>query len=342
MHHYGTVVAPTMPHCAEVSSTDMWRRVIPQMAFESEMVLSPVLALSALHIHSHDSHRSNMALAISHYLDKTLLHHRHALASSDGRLTEQLWLSAVLLTMLTWLLAHEAREGHQYELPSQAWRIREGISELYASRHSYLREIGYSWFGYDTAVHTLSNVELPRQCEQGFRAMEIEMLGLFQTCHFDTLNSGERHVYGEAGDYVLNIYRAYYAGVSASNLRALIGTMATKCRGSFLTLLTRHDPLAMAIMARRLVLLKGIEETWWMNGMGKYEVVEQTVRGMKSLLPKALLSLMDWPCSVLDGSIVLSRHERQPAEKGGYEHVSVGESTRARSLVAMLDSRLRR
>ncbi|KAL7941906.1 hypothetical protein V8C42DRAFT_334040 [Trichoderma barbatum] len=319
MHHYTTVVVHAMPQCDGISSIKMWQRIIPQIAFDSEVVLNPMLAISALHIHSHNSNNSSMALAVSYYLDRTLFHHRQALASCNEQLTEQVWLSAILLTTLSWLLAHETQKSQRYELPLHAWKLKHGISQLYASRYHDLREMGYGWFGYESALRTLSINNLPPQSKQSLLAIEDDMLELFQSFDESISDKDKRHIYNEARDYVLTLYRAYYAGVSPRSLRRFIGTMTNRCHDGFLELLVHHDPLAMAIMARCLVLLKGMEEVWWMNGKGKYEVVERTVRGMKSLMPKPVSLAMDWPCYILDGIVVLSRPEWEQSEGDDYE-----------------------
>jgi hypothetical protein len=72
-------------------------------------------------------------------------------------------------------------------------------------------------------------------------------------------------------------------------------------------MLQRHDPLAMALMARMLVLLNELDHAWWANGQGEYEVMERDVRGIHKLMPVHLRRLMDWPCRVLYKEIILNR-----------------------------------
>ncbi|KAL7915538.1 hypothetical protein GGI35DRAFT_437059 [Trichoderma velutinum] len=338
VHYYTTVVAPSMPNCNEVSSMNMWQRVIPQIAFESEVILNPMLTLSALHFHSHNPNNSSMALVVSYYLDRTLFHHKLALASSDGQLTEQIWLSAILLCILSWLLAHEIQKNQRYELPLHAWRLKHGISQLYVSRYDDLREMGYGWFGYERVIRTISINKLPPQSKQGLLAVEGDMLDLFKLFDLSTLHIDERDIYDEARDYVLNLYRAYYAGISPISLRRYIGTMTNRCQDGFLKLLFEHDPLAMAIMARCLVLLKGMEEVWWMNGKGKYEVVERSVRGMKDLMPKSVSLSMDWPCRVLDGTVVLNRPVGEESEADDYEPSVAAQPTHLLPTTMLLDT----
>ncbi len=72
-------------------------------------------------------------------------------------------------------------------------------------------------------------------------------------------------------------------------------------------MLESHDPLAMALMARILVLLCGLEPAWWMNGKGDYEVLKRDIQGICELMPVQLHWAMDWPCDVLNGKIILNR-----------------------------------
>lgn len=286
-----------------------------------------MLALSALHFYSHNMNNSSMALAVSYYLDRTLFHHRQALASPDKQLTEQTWLSAILLTTLSWLFAHEVQESQTYELPVHAWKMKRGIYQLYASNRNDLRQMGYGWFGHEGAIQTLLANDLSWKSKQDLIAVEDDMIGLFRLFELGELDKEMRDIYNEARDYVLNLYRAYYAGVSSKSLRRFIGTMTNRCQDGFQALLLQHDPLAMSIMARCLVLLKGMEEEWWMDGRGRYEVVGRSVRGMKSLMPEAIASAMDWPCNVLDGRIILTQPGGLHFEEVDYEPFMVIRST---------------
>jgi hypothetical protein len=97
MHHYSTVVSSVMPDCKGQPAINLWQNVIPQLAFGSELVLNPMLALAALHYHSYSPGDSLMSFAATKYLDKTLVNHRRYIETFGSDLTEEIWVSAVIL-----------------------------------------------------------------------------------------------------------------------------------------------------------------------------------------------------------------------------------------------------
>ena len=125
MYHYSSVVCFTMPGC-NGASKEAWQRTIPQLSYGSELLLNHMLALSALHLHAHSHNDSDMAIALRRYLDRSLVKHRQALSNHIKGLSEQLWLSSVLLSHMYWLLAHQPQPDQAYEFPLQAMTMLEG------------------------------------------------------------------------------------------------------------------------------------------------------------------------------------------------------------------------
>ena len=120
------------------------------------------------------------------------------------------------------------------------------------------------------------------------------------------LPGDDRSIYIEARDYLFYHYRAFYYGAAMKTLRLFVITIAVRCRPGYRRILERHDPLAMALIARILVLVSGLGHAWWVNGEGDYEVVERDVRAIRELMPANLRRAMDWPCGVLNREIILN------------------------------------
>ncbi|KAH8200485.1 hypothetical protein TruAng_005378 [Truncatella angustata] len=293
----------------------MWSRIIPQIAFDSEVVLNPMLALSALHLHAHSPGNAPMSLAISRYLDRTLVNHREALQSFDGKLTEQVWLSAILLSNIYWLLAHQQRPDEPYELPFHGWRMMHGVTTLFLRRYSLLTELGYEWYGHVSASAMETHYKLSFDSAEHLETLKDDLADLMQRFEHQSRTNEEKIAYSEAQAYVIAFYRAYLRGTDTRVLRMFIGTMPIKCPPTYLKLLERHDPLAMAIMARLLVLLVPLESAWWINGIGDYEVVARDIRGIYELIPEHLRWCMDWPRKVLSGEIDLNRQSTKAQAK---------------------------
>ncbi|KAK8014225.1 hypothetical protein PG990_007521 [Apiospora arundinis] len=310
MHHYTTVVCQTMPDCNGSPARYMWEQTIPQYAFTSEVVLNPMLSVAALHMKCHSASDSQLSLAITRYLDRSLVHHRQALKHIDSDIAEPIWLSTVVLANLYWLISHHARPDETYELPLEAWDILAGVSRLYAHRLDLLTKLGYGWFGYDIVPSTLPDEELGPGHRASLQALDEDMSTLLarfdvNATAFDATSQEEHKMYEDAKAYVLLYYRAYFSGSVAKTIRRYIGTMALMFGPAYHQRMRDRDPLAMALYARMLVLMKVLDFAWWMNGSGEYEVMERDVYGMEQLIPTHRRWCMDWPLKVLSGEIRL-------------------------------------
>ncbi|KAH6974140.1 hypothetical protein BKA56DRAFT_645405 [Ilyonectria sp. MPI-CAGE-AT-0026] len=306
MYHYTAVVSHTMPDC-NGASTRAWERTIPQLSFDSEVVLNPMMALSALHLHAHSPNDSAMAVALRRYLDRTLVNHRQALSNPGGSLSEQLWLSAVLITHVYWLLAHQTQLNEAYELPISTMKMLEGVSILFARNNVFLGKLGYGPFEHEALPQIAPGGELPMAAEVQLHGIEEDLTYLLDAFDIVAMPEDVKSIYVGAKDYVLYHYRAFYSGTATKTLRRFIVTMAVRCHPRYRGMLEKHDPLAMALLARMLVLLRGLDFAWWVSGKGEYEVVERDVRGIRELMPANFRWAIDWPCRVLDGDIVLNR-----------------------------------
>ena len=306
MYHYGSVVSFTMPGC-NGASKEAWQRTIPQLSFESELLLNPMLALSALHLHAHSGNNSEMGLALRRYLDRSLAKHRQALSNPDKRLKEQLWLSSVLLSHMYWLLAHQPQPNEPYEFPLQALRMLEGAKVIFKENNAFLGQQGYGWLGDETLPPVVAEDELSDASRTQLRGLEDDLSALMDAFEVLSMTDDRKNVYLEAKEYVLYHYRAFFSGADTKTLQRFAGFMAVRCQAGYLNMLKQHDPLAMALMARMLVLLSALDYAWWIHGKGDYEAIDRDIRGIDEILPSNLRWIMDWPRRVLNKDIILSR-----------------------------------
>ncbi|KAK7943778.1 uncharacterized protein PG986_012891 [Apiospora aurea] len=165
-----------------------------------------------------------LSLAITRYLDRSLVYHRQAVKHIDTDIAEPIWLSAVVLSTLYWLISHHARPNETYELPLEAWDMVGGVSRLYAHRLELLTKLGYGWFGYDIVPSTLPDEDLGPERRAALQALDADMNMLLES--FDIVQAEGQKIYVDAKAYVLLYYRAYFSGSEAKTLRRYIGTMA--------------------------------------------------------------------------------------------------------------------
>ncbi|KAF7898526.1 hypothetical protein EAF00_004972 [Botryotinia globosa] len=305
MYHYSTIVSHLMPAC-QGAPARAWQHIIPRLSFDSEIVLNPMLALSALHLHTHTPQDSLISIALRRYLDRTLVNHRQALSEGE-ELSEQLWLSVILLCHVYWLLSRQKLENEEYEIPVQAIKMLEGVNVVFNQKRRFLDRLGYAPYKFESLPSVLSQDELSGNAKLQMSRIEEDLDYLINAFSVSTESETIQSVYLEAKESVLFHYRAFFSGTSAQILRRMVTVMSARCQLPFRVLLEHHDPLAMALWARVLVLLKGLEYAWWVNGGGEYEVVEKDVRGIRGLMPKKFRWTMNWPFKVLEGEIILER-----------------------------------
>ncbi|EXK75957.1 hypothetical protein FOQG_19279 [Fusarium oxysporum f. sp. raphani 54005] len=292
-----------MSDCIGAGSSRMWQDIIPRLSFEHDLVLNPMLALSALHLHSTSPNDAEIEISVRWYLDRALSNHRQAL-STEKHVSEQLWLSAILLAHIHWLLVHQTCSDKTYELPLRGFDMFEGVTSLFFQGGVSLQQIGYDWVWNGTLPQVSFNDELLARAETSLRKIEHELLQLFEAFNVSTMDAKVKSIYLSAKDYILRCFRAFYSNTSAQSLRPCVGFMFLKCHAGYRELLERHDPLALAMMARSLVLLHKIDHVWWLNGVGEYETIRRDIQGIRTLLPASLSWTMEWPCTLLEGDLL--------------------------------------
>lgn len=71
----------------------------------------------------------------------------------------------------------------------------------------------------------------------------------------------------------------------------------------FLALLQQHEPAALVLFARNIVLLKFIDDVWWLHGKNEHLVMDYAIQGIRGLIPEPWLWAIEWPLKVVRGDI---------------------------------------
>lgn len=305
MHHYTAVVCHLMPRCGSNSSFEVWGLRIPNFSFRHEMILDLILSLSALHLLTQSIDDNALLMAMSKYLDRALVNYRQCLPKIEGDLAEPLFLASVILSHLMWLICHRSRPEEDYQLPLQAYYLIRGISVMFFQRRSFFEELGYSWFGDEDPPPIAHHITVEQQRQ--LRGIEEDIQQLFD--HFDVQSRPilEQEIYEEAAAFVLWLYRGYFCRIDKQHLQRCIRSMPLRLRPTFLTLLEKNDPLAMALLARALLLVSKIGNTWWIQGGGPYETVRRDIHGIFELMPRESKLAIAWPYKVISGEAIFLR-----------------------------------
>lgn len=207
VHHYATAVSYDMPECVGTGPR-IWQQVIPQISFQFDLVLNPMLALSALHLHAYLPEDTIVAVAVRWYLDRALMECRQALSVAN-QVSEQLWLAAVLLAHLRWLLAHQKEPDMAYELPLQAYAMVQAVTTLFASGQPSLKQAGYDWFGNESLPHIPPDDELLLVAGAQLKSIHREPTHLLEGFDISSMPERDRSIYTYAKDY--EIFEAFAA-----------------------------------------------------------------------------------------------------------------------------------
>lgn len=304
IHHYTTIVCHLMHNSSLKPLDDLWGIRIPQVASQHELVLDAMLVLSAIHLHSQAVDDNTLQVTISKYLDRTIVSYRQRLPEIDGKMAEPLFLTSVMLAKISWLISHHSCPNESFKLPVQAYYMTRGVQVLYLQRKYLLRKLGYEWLGDEPLQPITREITAEQQCQLNGMEQEIKQLFLHFKVH--SMPVLEQSVYQEASRYVLWLYKAYFGAVNTQHLERLIAMMPHRLHSHFFTLLEKNDELAMALLARALVLsLKLNNGAWWLRGSGRYEAIKRDIQGICGLIPAPHNFAMQWPLKVLAGEINL-------------------------------------
>jgi len=85
-------------------------------------------------------------------------------------------------------------------------------------------------------------------------------------------------------------------------IQSRIATMPIRVPPLFLELVAKKDARALALLARNLVLLKVVENIWWLHGTGKtQQVADHAITGIQNLMPPEWAWAMEWPLQIILG-----------------------------------------
>ncbi|KIN00648.1 hypothetical protein OIDMADRAFT_84100, partial [Oidiodendron maius Zn] len=273
-----------------------WQTRVPLLTFQSEIILDVILAIAALHLQSLEPDDKNLATATAHYLNKAIAKHRLALVQIDASNAEALLVAAILISTTTWLHLHRSHPHEQYEPPIHAYQMIKGVSGLYLWQRSLFDRAGYGWFGDEEPMEVNPDI---LESNSFLKSVRKDLTQL--TKGLSLQYSRDPKTSEAAIAYVFQLYAAYATNGPSSHIHRFIGTMPVRLPPEFLQLLANHDPLAMALLARALILLKVLDYAWWIQGPCDHDVLTYDLRGMCSLMPPDCLWSMDWPLSILSG-----------------------------------------
>ncbi|KAF8848055.1 hypothetical protein BDZ45DRAFT_754258 [Acephala macrosclerotiorum] len=301
MWHYTSSTCTQLPSRQTSQGNYVWSTDIPRLAFHSELVLSALLGISALHHWALTPEDPTLSYAAGYYFDKAVRNHRIALSNVDKYSAEAVLATAIIICHHTWLSAHRAKSTEAYEIPLQTYHMARGIQVLFDQMYPWLRGSPYLW--YIESQPVLEATE--SSCQEPWMTTAREDLArLSDTFEYKDVSASDKIVYEKMVMELTSMCHSISTGVAMHNIQRRVATMPLRLPPRFLELVEAKDPRALGLLARNLSLLKVIDSIWWLHGLEPSQpVAEQAIVGILAMLPHEWLWIMEWPLEIISGEV---------------------------------------
>ena len=277
----------------------MWSMDIPRLAFQSDLVLSALLGISALHYAALTPTDMGISRVADLYLDRAVINHRVALSCANQNSAESLLATAILICHHAWLSAHTCVPIQQYEIPLQTYHMARGIQTLFNQMWPWLAGSAYLWY-----VERLPLEDIEHTASSGdfWTSGQEDLNILSRTFELPEIPRRDRSVYEATVTELKSLYRAIDACSSQPGIQRRVATMPLKLPKRFLDLVEMQDPRALVLLARNIALLNMIPHVWWLHGASSSQSVAETaINGIAAMLPDEWKWAMDWPFRIILG-----------------------------------------
>ncbi|KAI0407586.1 hypothetical protein F4802DRAFT_517911 [Xylaria palmicola] len=305
MYHYIQFAALELPATYGYSSKELWVDKVPQMAFESDLLLDSLLTVAALHMQDLMPADHKLALATNHYLDRTLTKHRLSLTCIDKAVAEPLFLTAFMLCITSWQVAHRrTRASDPYRIPSNVFALVRGCCALHRQYEEWLAKAGYDPGAIWSLIPSTDTIQTDHPLVQNIK-QDIDKL--LDTFHVAQMPADQASVYRDTADCVVSLYAALVLRMGNTLLQRLVFTMAVRMQTQYVAMLEAGEPLALALYARILAVLGFIDHLWWSRGANYRDVLHYSINGISNMMPLRCSWAMEWPLKVVAGEITLTK-----------------------------------
>ena len=302
--------------------SDFWRTVVPALAYTSSPVQHGMLALAALSSHFHTTSSANsssifLAAAITHG-NLVLKESGQQLQALRSSVTDSVLTCARIICVLGFAFFRLRRQDGATIVDPESWiwlQMLRGVEIVQASISAVYRN-------FDALIARDMRPELPpvrTTCGGRSEKTTICSHPLFcriQKTHqhvFITLRTGLQGGVSSfskeqaadlfcAVDILQEVTEHICSGDADSIFRAVC-TWPCQIPQDFVHMLIEGNAFALAVYAHWLVLVILVEESWWMNDMGRVgirQIIEMSVNSSDE--PNEVSTLLCWPRSMLDSN----------------------------------------
>jgi len=260
MHHYTLFTYKTIAGAPE--TLDIWRKLIPQLAFENDFLLLGILAATSLHLALTDpSHQeTHSGLARQYYITASALFRPHLTSITPGNISALFSFSAIVA-----VCAFGFRQIPHLPV-NPLPEIHEIITLLRGTAH--IVKTGSRWLECGPLKHLL----LPQPsnpCEALPIEIEAALSGLSRRNDETTTDSALWDAYCTAITVLRETFRLAADAPGNTNTALLFPIMIPP---EILGKIRDGEPMALAILTHYAVLLHWLDSVVWLKGWGRQVV----------------------------------------------------------------------
>ncbi|KAF7177981.1 hypothetical protein CNMCM7691_006621 [Aspergillus felis] len=298
-HHYVTSTASTVTEGED--RKHLWDIYVPQWGFAFPSILHLILALSALHLaHQQPAMRGQYLKQADDHFTFGVRSVTTVLSSLNADNCQYIYISAVLICLIYFGHGPRAGEFLVFSETGQAeWLVlMRGVKSIVESRRAevFSGVLAPDALEAEAQVDSELAEELERHKEQ-IRVVQVLMRA-------ETGDPAIKEMYDSAlyslQDIFDEVYRMRAAGKHGVNLMHLVIGWLYRLSEEFVEWLEAKDPLALAVLAYWVILLKYMQSSWLMTGWD-----EHVMAGIQASLPEEHQRWIEWPLECIFG-------DRQP------------------------------
>lgn len=273
LQNFITSTSHTLPASHDPSVLETWSTDVPQLSFEYDNLLYPILAISALELLISDPHNQDLITARHNYTTLSLQEHRRAIAGlTDMTACAACFASTLILIDAFASLQHRLLEP--YTPPREWLQMSRGAGSVFGAAIGAINEISRAKV---TAVVLVEPVIQNADVE--FRRPYLGLLR--QDVPTDEAWDDEtRDAYEKTLDYIGSVKAAIESGEHPMGVARRIMAFALLAPRRFIEAVEQQRPRALAVLAHFFALGSVLQDVWWLGN-----TVQREIQGIWIALP---------------------------------------------------------
>ncbi|KAF3492150.1 C6 finger domain-containing protein [Arthroderma uncinatum] len=301
MHHYITETGPSIAFDKE-SSSDLFVKAIPRMAFQSDALLYGIYAITTLHQAKTALPSSSTLDHHQQYLQLAFHYHHKELGSFSSENADVILLTTHIMRIIASVMLSE-RSLVPYTPPSEWLKIASSNAQIFRAAwemvgndsSTQLAKLMHSTpLAWDKNKHQREGLGQRQRLQHILIAQNNEESDADDP---DCWDIGVREAYESAAGYIGGLLQAMQTCEEPSGQikrRIMVFPLLVDTR--FIDLVTEGRPRALVIMAHYFALVVALESSWFIGDTGAREV-----KAIASHLPTWWQGFMDLPMRAING-----------------------------------------